>query len=201
MTQDGFTVWFVGLTGSGKSTLAERLRDDLTRRGQAVELLDAGKIRQQLNRDLGFTRHDVETNLKRIGYECGMLNRNGVVAIVAAISPYRDVREEIRAEVGRWVEVYCRCSMDALLQRDSKGLLQQAQEGKLENVAGINAPFDEPIKPEILLNTDVESPGDCSAKILTTLEMLGYLEPAEPAGYSPQEEELIRQRLQDLGYL
>jgi adenylyl-sulfate kinase len=201
MTQEGFTVWFVGLTGSGKSTLAERLRDDLARRGRAAELLDAGKIRQQLNRDLGFTRDDVEKNLKRIGYECKLLNRNGVVAIVAAISPYRDVRDAVRADVGRWVEIYCRCSMDTLLNRDTKGLLQQAQDGKLDNVAGINAPFDEPIKPEVLLNTDTESPDDCSAKILTTLEMLGYLEQVKPATYSKREEELIRQRLQDLGYL
>ena len=201
MTHEGFTVWFVGLTGSGKTTLAQRLRDELARRGLAVEMIDAGKIRQRLNRDLGFTRHDVETNLKRIGYECKMLNRNGVVAIVAAISPYRDVREAIRTEIGRWVEVYCRCSIDTLLKRDAKGLLQQAQEGKIENVAGINAPFDEPIKPEVLLNTDVESLEECETKILATLEMLDYIEPVETAAYSQREEELIRQRLQDLGYL
>ncbi|MCG3179252.1 MAG: putative adenylyl-sulfate kinase [Phycisphaerae bacterium] len=196
-----FTVWFTGLSGSGKSTLAGMLRDRLAGMGLRVEVLDSGKIRQQLNRDLGFTREQVEQNLRRIAYECKLLNRNGVIAIVSAISPYRDLRREIRADVAEFVEVYCRCSMEELLRRDDHSLFEKAQSGQIQNVAGINAPYEEPLRPEVLLNTDQQSAGESLNQIVASLQTLGRL-PEESAGpYSEDELEQIRRRLSDIGYM
>ncbi|MGB9623468.1 MAG: adenylyl-sulfate kinase [Phycisphaerae bacterium] len=201
MADLGFTIWFTGLSGSGKSTLAERLRDALVARGLRVEWLDSEKIRRELNRDLGFTRADIEQNLRRLAYECKLLNRNGVIAIVSAISPYRDVRDAIRADLGRFMEVYCRCPLEVLARRDEHRLYERAQRGEIRNVAGFDAPYEEPLKPEVAVETDRETPEACVEKIVRTAEILNYLAPVEGARYTPAEEELIRQRLHDLGYI
>ncbi|MFQ6047936.1 MAG: adenylyl-sulfate kinase [Phycisphaerae bacterium] len=201
VAQPGFTVWFTGLSGSGKSTLGRMLRDRLVAGGYSVEWLDSGRIRRELNRDLGFTRAQIEANLRRIAYECRLLGRNGVIAVVSAISPYRDLRQAFRAEIGRFIEVYCRCSMEVLMKRDEQGLFERAARGEVQHVAGINAPYEEPLKPEVLLDTDREPPEVCVAKVLKTLEVLGYVGPIESACYSAQEQELIKQRLRDLGYI
>jgi adenylyl-sulfate kinase len=201
MADVGFTIWFTGLSGSGKSTLAERLRDALVARGLHVEWLDSEKIRRELNRDLGFTRADIEQNLRRLAYECKLLNRNGVIAIVSAISPYRDVRDAIRADLGRFMEVYCRCPLEVLARRDEHKLYERAQRGEIRNVAGFDAPYEEPLKPEVAVETDRQSPEACVETILRTAEILGYLAPVEPSRYTPKEEEIIRQRLRDLGYI
>ncbi|MBN2563897.1 MAG: adenylyl-sulfate kinase [Phycisphaerae bacterium] len=201
MPDGGFTVWFTGITGSGKSTLAFMLKDYLTHRGHSCEVLDSGRIRQELNRSLGFSRDEIETNLKRLAYECRMLNRNGVIAIVAAVSPYRNVRDQIRGEVARFIEVHCRCPMEVLHRRDKSDLFGRAERGEVRYVAGINAPYEEPLKPEVLLNTDTEAPEDGVRKIVKTLQILGYLPETPPAGYTPEEEAIIKQRLQDLGYI
>lgn len=198
--EPGFTVWFTGLSGSGKTTLAEMLRDALRAEGIHAEILDSGRIRREYTRDLGFERADIEIGLRRIGYECVLLNRNGVVAIVSAVSPYRDLREQFRAKIGRFVEVYCRCPIEVLMQRDEQGLYEGARRGEIENLAGINAPYEEPIKPEVLLNTDQESPKACLNKILQTIEVLGYARFRSTAEYSPDEAELIKARLKDFGY-
>ena len=201
MTTEGFTVWFTGLTGSGKSTLATMLHDQIAGLGHSCEMLDSGRIRQALNRSLGFTRDEIESNLLRIAYECKLLNRNGVIAVVGAISPYREVRDRIREDIGRFIEVYCRCPLEVLMRRDKSDLFGRAQRGEIEHVAGINAPYEEPIKPEVLLNTDVDPPADCVKKILSTLRILGYLPEATSAAYTAEEEDIIKQRLQDLGYI
>lgn len=201
MSADGFTIWFTGLTGSGKSTLAKRLYDRLSVLGRHCEVLDSGRIRQAHNRSLGFSRDDIEQALSRIAYECKLLNRNGVIAIVAAVSPYRDARERIRKDIGRFVEVYCRCPMDVLKTRDDKDLMGRAQRGEIEHVAGINAPYEEPIDPDVACETDRETPDDSVDKILTFLQDGSYIEGSEPASYTAEEEEIIKQRMQDLGYL
>ena len=201
MTTEGFTVWFTGLTGSGKSTLATMLHDQIVGLGYACETLDSGRIRQALNRSLGFTREEIESNLMRIAYECKLLNRNGVTAVVGAISPYREVRDRIRDDVGRFIEVYCRCPLEVLVKRDKSDLFERAQRGEIEHVAGVNAPYEEPIKPEVLLNTDVDPPASCVRKILSTLRILGHLPEATSAAYTTEEEDIIKQRLQDLGYI
>ena len=130
MSPEGFTAWFTGLSGSGKSTLAAALRDRLQELGHHVELLDSGRLRRELNRSLGWSREEIESNLKRLGYEAKMLNRNGVVVLVSAVSPYRDVRDAIREDVGRFIEVYCRCPMEVLLKRDDQGLFERASRGE-----------------------------------------------------------------------
>lgn len=198
---DGFTIWFTGMSGSGKSSVGQALGDALKARGLKVEVLDSGRIREQLNRNLGFTREEIETNLLRLGYECKMLARNGVTVIVTAVSPYRDVRDRLRAEVGDFVEVYCRCPMEVLLQRGAAELFAKAERGEIQHVAGANAPYEEPIKPEVLLNTDQLSVEQAVNQTLTTLEILGRIQRTGSAAYTPEEEALIRQRLQNLGYL
>jgi adenylylsulfate kinase len=201
MADMGFTIWFTGLSGSGKTTLAERLREALVGRGLRVEWLDSEKIRRELNRDLGFTRTDIEQNLRRLAYECKLLNRNGVIAIVSAISPYRDVRDAVRADLVRFMEVYCRCPLEVLARRDEHKLYERAQRGEIKNVAGFDAPYEEPLKPEVAVETDRDSPEACVEKIVRTAEILNYLAPVEGSRYTPAEEELIRQRLHDLGYI
>jgi len=196
-----FTVWFTGLSSSGKSTIGQKVAEALQQRGLRVEVLDSGRIRQQVNRHLGFSREEVETNLLRLGYECKLLNRNGVTVIVTAVSPYRDVRDRIREEVVEFVEVHCRCPMEVLIRRGAGELFERARRGEVEHVAGVNAPYEEPLKPEILLNTDQINIEESVANTIATLEVLGRIERVESACYSPEEEEVIRQRLQDLGYL
>ncbi len=201
MQTEGFTVWFTGLSGSGKSTLAGMLRDQLVARGLRCEVLDSGRIRQALNRSLGFSRDEIDQAMMRIGYECKMLNRNGIVALVAAVSPYRDVRDRIREDVGRFVEVHCRCPMGVLMQRDDKELFERAERGELAHVAGINAPYEEPFKPEVLCNTDVESAETGVTKIIAALKTQGYVPDEQTAEYTEAEDELIKQRMRDLGYI
>lgn len=201
MDRDGFTVWFTGLPRSGKTTIARKLVDRMRSRGLNVEFLNSARIRREVNRSLGFTREEIDTNLRRLGYECKLLNRNGVVAVVTAVSPYRDVRDAIRADVGSCVEVYCRATMEALMSRDEQGFFEKAMRGEIQHVAGVNAPFEEPFKPEVLVNTDVESTEACCEKVLTKLEDMGLIEKVSDAAYTADEEEMIKDRLRDLGYL
>lgn len=199
--EPGFTVWFTGLPRSGKSTIARLLVDEIRRRGRPVEFLNSAKIRKELNRSLGYSREEIETNLRRLGYECTLLNRNGLVSVVTAVSPYRAARDELRERIGRFIEVYCRAPMETLTARDDRGFFERALRGEIQHVAGINAPYEEPQEPEILLNTDTEPPEASFQRVVTTLELLGFIERLEPSCYSADEEELIRERLRDLGYL
>ena len=196
-----FTIWFTGMSGSGKSTIGLAVGEALRARGLHVEVLDSGRIRQQLNRTLGFSREEVETNLLRLGYECKLLNRNGVTAVVTAVSPYRDVRDRLREEIGHFVEIHCRCPMEVLMQRGVAELFEKARRGEIKHVAGADAPYEEPLKPEVLLNTDQLTVEQSVSQVIATLEVLGRIERVESACYTPEEEEMIRQRLQDLGYL
>lgn len=189
------------MSGSGKSTVGRDVGEALRARGLTVEVLDSGRIRQQLNRTLGFTREEVETNLLRLGYECKLLNRNGVTAVVTAVSPYRDVRDRLRDQIGEFVEIHCRCPMEVLMRRGAGELFEKARRGEIAHVAGVDAPYEEPLKPEVLLNTDESTVEQSVNKVIATLEVLGRIERVEAACYSPEEEEIIRQRLQDLGYL
>src|SRR5262245_51387960 len=118
----GFTLWFTGLSGAGKSTLSERLAKEFRRRGHRVEVLDGDEVRTHLSKGLGFSKEDRDTNIRRIGYVARLLARNGVIAITAAISPYREIRDEVRGWHEQFVEVYVKCSLDALVERDVKGL-------------------------------------------------------------------------------
>jgi len=202
MEQKGFTIWFTGLSGSGKSTLSRRVESELRRRGiQKVEVLDGDVIRTNLSRGLGFTKEDREANIRRIGFVCGLLSRNGVVAIAAAISPYREVRDQNRKEIRDFVEIYCKCPVQVCIERDVKGLYRKALAGEIKNYTGIDDPYEEPLNPEVILETDRETLEESVRKIMTRLENLGYLPPAEESVYTAEEEEKVRKRLEDLGYL
>jgi len=197
----GFTLWFTGLSASGKSTLAERVRDILLERGMKVEVLDGDVVRQNLSKGLGFSKEDRDINIRRIGFVCNLLTRNDVVAIGAAISPYKAIRDENRKLIGRFVEVYCKCDLETLKQRDPKGLYQKAINGEIENFTGVSDPYEPPDNPEVVVDTANEDIDTCVGRIIATLEQLTYIPAGDGRGYSDEEEESIKQRLRDLGYI
>ncbi len=170
----GFTLWFTGLSGSGKSTLTDSLYDEFSRRGYRVEVLDGDIVRTHLSKGLGFSKEDRDINIRRIGFVCSLLARNGVIALSAAISPYANVREECRemteADGATFVEVYCRASLDALVARDVKGLYKKALSGEIQNFTGVSDPYEEPQNPDITVESDRESVEDSVHKILAYLE-------------------------------
>ncbi len=174
---EGFTVWFTGLPSSGKSTLAGLLARALRERGRTVEVLDGDEVRRELTRGLGFSREDRDENIRRIAYVAKVLTRNGVVAITAAISPYRAARERARAEIGRFVEVYVSCPVEVCMQRDVKGLYARAVRGEIPQFTGISDPYEEPLSPEVVVHSDRQSPQESLQRILSYLESAGYLQP------------------------
>jgi adenylylsulfate kinase len=167
---EGFTLWFTGLSGAGKSTLANLVADELRQRGHRVEILDGDEVRTNLSKGLGFSKEDRDTNIRRIGYVCNLLARNGVVAISAAISPYRDVRNEVRAMHGRFFEVFVKCPISTLAERDVKGLYKKALAGEIKNFTGVSDPYEEPLTPELIVETDRESSDRSFARLITALE-------------------------------
>ena len=171
----GFVLWFTGLSGAGKSTLAGKLETVLRERGLPVEILDGDAVRTHLSKGLGFSKEDRDINIRRIGFVCNLLARNGVAAISAAISPYRDIRDEVRANCDDFVEVYVKCDLDVLLERDVKGLYAKALRGEIQNFTGVSDPYEEPLNPEVVVETDRESEDESLAKIVRKLEELGYL--------------------------
>ncbi len=170
MTDQGLTLWLTGLSGAGKSTIAERVAAELRRRGQRVEVLDGDVIRENLSKGLGFSKEDRDTNIRRIGFVAELLSRNGVVVIVAAISPYRAVRDEVRARIERFVEVHVHCDLDDLVRRDVKGLYRRALAGEIANFTGVSDPYEQPERPEITVDTGVESVDESVHRVLAALE-------------------------------
>ena len=178
----GFTLWFTGLSGAGKSTLAVSVRDEILARGRRVEILDGDEVRTNLSKGLGFSKEDRDTNIRRIGYVARLLSRNGVVAIAAAISPYRDVRDEVRrGHEAPFVEAFVDCSLDELVRRDRKGLYAKALRGELPNFTGVSDPYEPPLSPEIHVHSDRETADESRAIILRWLEARGLIgAPAPP---------------------
>lgn len=176
-TAGGFTLWFTGLPGSGKTTLARRMSWEVAHRGLRVEVLDGDVVRENLSKGLGYSKEDRDTNVQRIGFVCNLLSRNGVVAIVAAISPYRATREEIRAsqDKGRFVEVFLDCPLEVLVARDVKGLYRKALRGEIGHFTGISDPYEPPESPEIALRTDRETVEESARRIVAWLEQMGYV--------------------------
>ena len=198
MANTGFTIWFTGLSGAGKSTLSEIIEKRLRDRGRNVEVLDGDIVRTHLSKGLGFSREDRDTNIKRIAFVCGLLTRNGVVCISAAIAPYHDAREWARNEIGNFVEIYVKCPIEVCRQRDVKGLYKLVDEGKLKGFTGVDDPYEEPENPELVVETDKETVEESIARIFAKLEELGYLEAEE----MPEEEaKVVTERLAALGYL
>ena len=201
MKKQGFTVWIFGLPFSGKKQLASLLSAKLESLGCKTEILEGGKIRRQFDKKLGYSKEEVYQNIRRICYECKMLTENEVVAIAVTISPYKELRDECREKIGRYFEVFCDCPIEVLKERDTKGLYEQAEQGKLKNFAGISAPFEPPERPEVLFQSDRESTEQGLTKTISTLQMLGFTKKLEHDVLTDEEEELIRQRLKDMGYL
>jgi bifunctional enzyme CysN/CysC len=166
----GLTVWFTGLSASGKTTLCRAVHERLATRGCRLELLDGDTVRKHLSKGLGFSREDRNENIRRIGFVAGLLTRNGVIALAAAISPYRAVRDEVRASIGDFVEVYVNAPLEVCESRDPKGLYRQARAGQLPAFTGIDDPYEPPLHPEVECRTDREPLEDCIAKVLAAID-------------------------------
>ena len=173
--EKGFILWFTGLSSSGKTTITKALEPELKARGCKVEILDGDVVRTNLSKGLGFSQEDRDTNIRRIGFEAHLLSRNGVVAMTAAISPYRAIRDEIRAMEPNFVEVYVTAPLEVCEGRDVKGLYAKARAGEIKGFTGIDDPYEEPVNPEIICYTERESVEESVKKVLTKLEQLGYI--------------------------
>jgi len=179
----GVIVWLTGLSGAGKSTLSAAVRDALAP-SHPVEVLDGDEIRAYLSKDLGYSREDRDTNIRRIGFVARLLARHGVVAIAAAISPYASTRDEVRAlaeaEGIAYIEVFVSAQLDSLVARDAKGLYRRALAGEVKNFTGVSDPYEPPAAPEVTVRTDRESVSDCTGKILKALAARGIAVPSLP---------------------
>jgi adenylylsulfate kinase len=173
MSVDGTIIWLTGLSGAGKTTVGNEIAARLGHEGRRVEILDGDVVRENLSKGLGFSREDRDTNIRRIGFVARLLARNGVTAIVAAISPYREVRDEVRADAAgdgvRFVEVFCRCPLDVLVDRDVKGLYVKALRGEIANFTGISDPYEEPLDPDVVVDSSSETVTASASRVLEAL--------------------------------
>jgi adenylyl-sulfate kinase len=177
--QKGFTIWLTGLSGAGKSTLAQSLVPQLRSRGLKVEVLDGDEVRTNISQGLGFSKKDRDTNIRRIGYVSRLLARNGVAVISAAISPYRKTRDEVRhaieAEGAQFIEVYVKCPVRVLAERDVKGLYKKALAGEIREFTGVSDIYEEPVEPDVTVETDRQTISESTRKIIEHLEAQGLL--------------------------
>ncbi len=171
----GFTLWFTGLSGSGKTTISTIIHQRLRRAGAKVEMLDGDVVRENLSQGLGFSKQDRDTNIRRIGFVCELLARNGVIAIVAAISPYRAVREEMRRRIGNFVEVHVDCPLEVVAGRDVKGLYRKAAAGEIPQFTGLSDPYEPPLNPELRIQSNEETPAQSADRVWAKLEELGLV--------------------------
>lgn len=182
----GFTIWFTGLSGAGKTTLTNAIVPQLRARGALIETLDGDEVRANLSKGLGFSKEDRDTNIRRIGYVSRLLARNGVGVIAAAISPYREIRDEVRgwieADGAVFLEVFVKASLDTLVGRDVKGLYKKALAGEIKQFTGVSDPYEEPINPDLVVDTDRETIEESVTKILTKLEELKLIASALISG-------------------
>jgi len=182
MHEQGLTIWMTGLSGAGKSTIANALAEALRAEGRKVEILDGDIVRENLSKGLGFSKEDRDINIRRIGFVADLLTRNGVVVIVAAISPYRAVRDEVRAMVGRFLEVHVDCTLDELTRRDVKGLYAKAIAGEIKNFTGVSDPYEAPLDPEVRVDSSTETLEESLAKVLEAIEAYDADVAVEAAG-------------------
>jgi adenylylsulfate kinase len=179
--QHGFCLWFTGLSGSGKTTITNLLVKELRARGSKLEVLDGDIVRENLSKGLGFSKEDRDTNIRRIAFVANLLSRNGVPVITAAISPYREIRDEARQLMDdRFIEIYVKASVEACEQRDVKGLYAKARAGEIKEFTGVSDPYEAPKSPEIVCETEIETPEESAQKIVDYLEERELL-PTAPA--------------------
>ncbi len=192
----GATLWFTGLPSSGKSTIARAVQQRLLDRGLPVELLDGAEVRESLSRGLGFSKEDREEHIRRMGYVAKLLSRNGIIAICAAVSPYRATRDEVRRHTHHFVEVYVECPVEVAEQRDTDGWYARARRGEVEEFTGINAPYEPPGTPEVHIRSDRETVDAAADKVMSRLEELELI----PRALDERSQDEMRRRLAALGY-
>jgi adenylylsulfate kinase len=175
----GFTLWFTSLSGAGKTTLAEIVERELHNRyAKKIEVLDGDIVRTNLSKGLGFSREDRDTNVLRIGFVANLLTRNGVGVIVSAVSPFKEVREQVRRNIGEdFIEIYVDAPLEVCAERDVKGLYKKAFSGEIEQFTGVSDPYEPPSSPELHIKTDEEEPNESAGRALAKLEEFGYLRP------------------------
>lgn len=172
----GVTVWFTGLPCSGKSAIADRAAEILKDRGYKVERLDGDIVRQDLTRDLGFSKADRDENIRRVTFVSKLLTRNGVVVLTSFISPYAEMRDNARRQIGEFLEVFVKCPLDVCIERDVKGMYKKAIAGQIKEFTGISDPYEEPVKPELVIETDKENLAQSTDRLLQALKDRGYLD-------------------------
>lgn len=175
MKQRGVTVWFTGLSGAGKTTITQAIEKKLRENDYPVEVLDGDIVRENLTKGLGFSKADRDENIRRIGFVANLLTRHGVIVLVSAISPYREIREEVKARIGDFVEVFVNAPLAVCEDRDVKGLYKKARSGEIKTFTGISDPYEPPLNPEVECRTDLETLDESVKKVWQTLEEMGYL--------------------------
>jgi adenylyl-sulfate kinase len=178
MEHKGFTLWLTGMSGAGKSTISDHLMARFREAGAKVELLDGDVVRTNLSQGLGFSREDRDTNIRRIGFVADLLSRNGIIVVVAAISPYRETREEVKGKIANFLEVFAACPVEVLAQRDVKGLYKRALAGEVGNFTGISDPYEPPLHPDVTVRSDLETEDESVGRIWRELENRGWIGPA-----------------------
>ncbi|MSO40652.1 MAG: adenylyl-sulfate kinase [Solirubrobacterales bacterium] len=178
----GFTLWFTGLSGAGKTTISKIVEEELRARRSRLEILDGDVVRENLSKGLGFSKEDRDTNIRRIAFVADLLSRNGVPVITAAISPYREIRDEARETMGdRFIEVFVKASVEVCADRDVKGLYAKAFSGEIKEFTGVSDPYEEPLSPEIVLETETETPEESAGRLIALLEERQLIPAAQPA--------------------
>jgi adenylylsulfate kinase len=178
----GFTLWFTGLSGSGKTTITNQLVKELRKRDVPLEVLDGDIVRENLSKGLGFSKEDRDTNIRRIAFVANLLSRNGVPVITAAISPYKEIRDEAREMMDdRFIEVYAKASVEVCEERDVKGLYAKARSGEIKEFTGVSDPYEPPENPELVIETEKQSPEESAQQILSFLEERGVIPAAVAA--------------------
>ncbi|MFB2833605.1 adenylyl-sulfate kinase [Floridanema evergladense] len=176
MKRRGVTVWFTGLSGAGKTTISKAVAQELRSRKYLVEVLDGDIVRQNLTKGLGFSKEDRDENIRRIGFVAHLLTRNGVIVLVSAISPYREIRLEVKSKIGDFIEVFVNAPLEVCEKRDVKGLYKKARAGEIKHFTGIDDPYEVPTNPDVECHTDIETEAESVAKVWQKLQASGYLD-------------------------
>ena len=178
LKQKGVILWFTGLSGSGKSTIANEVAYQLHQKGQFSYVLDGDNVRHGLNKDLGFSPEDRDENIRRISEVAHLFSDSGTITLTAFISPYRKLREFCRnlQDTDRFFEVYCKAALKTCEERDPKGLYKKARNGEIKQFTGIDAPYEEPENPELILDTDKYNVEECAEQVIEKLKQKNIIQ-------------------------